>query len=576
MSENKQTGDVHGPVVQAQHITGGVHVHPSAPDRIVPQQLPGVTWHFTGRTTELAELTSALDAAGTVVISPTEQIGGIGTTSLATRWATDFAARFPDGALYVNLRGSDPYAGRPVTPDEVVRGFLGAFGVPEPQGVDAQFGTYRSVLAGRKMLLLLDDARDAEQVRPLLPGNSGSRVIVTSRRPLPDLVATAGARPIALGPLPDEDARALLRRHVEDEQRLAAEPDAVTELIRLSGGVPLALNVLAAHAAAWRQQPLSGLVAELHRERDWLDLTDDSLAARTQVVYSWTRQRADTGPLPKPNWSNWVRSLVEWARTPQALVAAVAAVSAAFIGVWVSVIGQAGIFGVGYLALRVAALILAAVFLTRTEDRRPVGTGLAAAMAVYVLADSIGWLYSTSGVWVWLYLLAALCYLGVLGVRFWPFRELRRKPRFIVPATRPLAFLVLGGVFGQLVLLFVAVPVTRDGLSGTFTVSAASGALGALLFVVPVAALCVLVALTEPLDEPRRTFVTAVVVGFFGPELYLMLTSLVLGTDYTYVGDDVGGPGVTAVWYVLLNAVMFAAIGVGTVLIARSAVQRRR
>jgi len=94
--------------------------------------------------------------------------------------------------------------------------------------------------------------------------------------------------------------------------------------------------------------------------------------------------------------------------------------------------------------------------------------------------------------------------------------------------------------------------------------------------VVPVAALCVLVALTEPLDEPRRTFVTAVVIGFFGPELYLMLASLVLGTNYTYVGDDVGFPGISAVWYVLLNAVMFVAIGVGTVLIARSAVQRRR
>lgn len=576
MSENKHTGDVHGPVVQARQITGGVHVHsPAGPDRIVPQQLPGVTWHFTGRATELAELTSALDAAGTAVISPTEPIGGIGTTSLATRWATDFAERFPDGALYVNLRGSDPYAGSSATPDQIVLGFLDAFGVPVPPGVDAQFGTYRSVLAGRKMLLLLDDARDAEQVRPLLPGNSGSRVIVTSRRPLPDLVATAGARPVAIGPLPDEDARDLLRRHVDDEQRLTAEPDAVAELIRLSGRVPLALNVLAAHAAAWRQLPLSGLVAELRKEREWLHLTNDSLAARAQVVYSWAQQRADTRPLPKQNWSNWVGSLVAWARTPPALVAVVAAVSAAFVGVWVSLISQAGLIGVGYLALRVAVLIVAVVFLTRTGDRRPVGVGFAAAMAVYVLGDSLGWLYSTPTVWASLYLLATLCYLGVLGVRFWPFRELRRKPRFIVPATRPLAFLVLGGVFGQLVLLFVAVP-TNLGFSYTFTVSGNNGALGTLLFVVPIAALCVLVALTEPLDEPRRTFVTAVVVGFFGPEVYLMLASLVLGTNYTYVGDDVGGPGITAVWYVLLNAAMFVAIGVGTVLIARSAVQRRR
>jgi hypothetical protein len=305
-------------------------------------------------------------------------------------------------------------------------------------------------------------------------------------------------------------------------------------------------------------------------------LTDDSLAARTQVVYSWAQQRADTGPLPRPNWSNWVGSLVAWAHTPQALVTVVAALGAALVGVWVPVIRQAGVIGVGYLALRVAVLIVAVVFLTRTEDRRPVGAGFAAAMAVFALGDSIGWLHSASTVWVWLYLLATLCYLGVLGVRFWPFRELRRRPRFIPPATRPLAFLVLGGVFGQLVLLFVAVPYTQLGFSYTFTVSGANGALGTLLFVLPIAALCALVALTEPLDEPRRTFVTAVVVGFFWPELYLMLASLLLGTSYTYVGDDAGGQGITAVWYVLLNAAVFVAIGVGTVLIARSAVRRRR
>ncbi|HEX4721127.1 MAG TPA: hypothetical protein VH333_01335 [Pseudonocardiaceae bacterium] len=193
---------MHGAMVQAGHIDGGVHVHqPAAPDRIVPRQLPGVTWHFTGRATELAELTASLDnAVGTVVISPAEPIGGIGTTSLAVRWATEFAARFPDGALYVDLRGSDPYAGRSVTPDQVVRGFLDSFGVAVPQGIDAQFGQYRSVLASRRMLPLLDDARDAEQVRPLLPGSSGCLVLVTSRRPLPDLVALAGARPITLDP----------------------------------------------------------------------------------------------------------------------------------------------------------------------------------------------------------------------------------------------------------------------------------------------------------------------------------------------------------------------------------------
>ncbi|HEY0807430.1 MAG TPA: SARP family transcriptional regulator, partial [Pseudonocardiaceae bacterium] len=229
-TENQHAGPVHGPMVQASHIEGGVHVHNTAPDRILPQQLPGVTWHFTGRATELAELTSLLDnaegRAGTVVISPSEPIGGLGTTALATRWAAEFASRFPDGALYVNLHGSDELAGPPIAPDQVIRGFLYAFGVPAPEGLDARLGTYRSVLAGRRVLLLLDDARDAEQVRPLLPGNSASWAVVTSRRPLPDLVATAGARPVTVSPLPDDDARTLLGRHVGDA-RLTNEPDAV-------------------------------------------------------------------------------------------------------------------------------------------------------------------------------------------------------------------------------------------------------------------------------------------------------------------------------------------------------------
>jgi hypothetical protein len=231
-----------------------------------------------------------------------------------------------------------------------------------------------------------------------------------------------------------------------------------------------------------------------------------------------------------------------------------------------------GIVGVVYLLLRVGVLV-GAVVLMRRPDRRPIGVGFAAAMAVYLFGDAMGGLYSAADVWRWLYLLATLGYLGVLGVWFWPFHEVRRKPRFVGPGNRPLAFLVLGGVFGQLVLLFVAVPYgcldfLGESNSCTFTVSAVDGALGTLLFVGPIAALCVLVALTEPLVEPRRTFVAAVVVAFFGPELYLMLVSLLLGSTYTYVGDDVYTQNIGSIWYVLINAVVFGAISVGTVLLA--------
>jgi len=572
VTENEHIGPVQGSVVQAGRIDGGVHVHQSSPDRIRPQQLPGVTWHFTGRATELAELTKALDdTVGTVVISPSEPIGGIGTTSLAVRWATEFAARFPDGALYVNLRGSDPLAGRSVTPDQVVRGFLDSFDIAVPQGVDAQFGMYRSVLANRRMLLLIDDARDAAQVMPLLPGNAGCLVVVTCRRPLPDLVATAGAKPITLPPLPDAEARDLLRRHLGDD-RTASQPDSVADLIAASGGVPFALNILAAHAAARPDMPLADMVEQLHTERYWLRVKGDGLTERTQVVYSWARQQADTAPVPKQNWSAGARSVIVWARRPEALLIVVAAVIAAYVGVSIPSIRLSGIVGVLYLLLRVAVLV-GAVLLQRRPDKQAIGVGFAAAMAMYLFGDAMSDLYNVGDVWQWLYFLATVAYLGVLAARFWPFHEVRRKPRFVTPANRPLAIAVLGGVFAQLVLLFVAIPYDcldflGDSSSCTFTVTRVNGALGTLLFVGPIAALCVLVAITEPLVEPRRGFVIATVVAFFGPEVYLMLASLLLGGSYTYVGDDVFGQHVMAIWFVILNAAVFVVIAGGTTLLA--------
>lgn len=572
MAENEHTGSVRGAVVQAGRIDGGVHVHQPSPEEIRPRQLPGVTWHFTGRATELAELTKALDnAVGAVVISPSEPIGGIGTTSLAVRWATEFAARFPDGALYVNLRGSDPLSGRSVTPDQVVRGFLDSFGIAVPQGVDAQFGMYRSVLASRRMLLLIDDARDAAQVLPLLPGNTGCFVVVTCRRPLPDLVATAGAKPITLPPLPDAEARDLLRRHIGDE-RTTNQPDSVADLITASGGVPFALNIIAAHTAARPDMPLADMVDQLHVERDWLHVKGDGLADRTQVVYSWARQQADTTPIPKQNLSAGARSAIAWARRPEALLIVVAAVIAAYVGVSIPQIRLSGIVGLLYLLLRVAVLV-GAVLLQRRPDRQAIGVGFAAAMAVYLLGDSMSNLYNVGNVWQWLYLLATLAYLGVLTARFWPFHEVRSRPRFVTPANRPLAIAVLGGVFAQLVLPFVAIPYNcldflGDSSACTFTVTRVNGALGTLLFVGPIAALCVLVAITEPPAEPRRSFVIATVVAFFGPELYFMLASLLLGSSYTYVGDDVSGQQITAIWFVILNAAVFVVIAGGTTLLA--------
>jgi hypothetical protein len=151
-----------------------------------------------------------------VVISVIDGTAGIGKAALAVHWAHQVADRFPDGQLYVNLRGFDP-AGTPVTPTEAIRGFLGALGVPSaqvPAGVQEQAARYRSLVAGRRMLVPLDNARDAGQVRPLLPGSPGCLVVVTSRSRLLSLVAVEGAEPLSLDVLTMAEARELLSRRL--------------------------------------------------------------------------------------------------------------------------------------------------------------------------------------------------------------------------------------------------------------------------------------------------------------------------------------------------------------------------
>ncbi|MGW4104197.1 BTAD domain-containing putative transcriptional regulator, partial [Streptomyces sp. NPDC004976] len=175
-------------------------IHPADPHAdhrpaVRPAQLPADLPTFTGRQAELALLRALLPPDGsppaTLVISAIGGMGGIGKSALAVHWAHEVADRFPDGQLHINLRGFDP-SGSVMTPDEAVRIFLDALGVPPmriPAGVDAQVALYRSMLARRRMLILLDNARDTEQVRPLLPGSRGSLVVVTSRNRLAGLVA---------------------------------------------------------------------------------------------------------------------------------------------------------------------------------------------------------------------------------------------------------------------------------------------------------------------------------------------------------------------------------------------------
>ena len=247
---------------------------PVAP--VVPRQLPPVPATFTGRAAELARLTAAFEATrGAVAVAAVCGAGGIGKTWLVLRWAHRHSERFPDGQLYVNLRGFDPVQ-PPLEPAAAVRSFLGALGLPAaglPPDPESQVAMYRSLLAGRRVLVVLDDARDSAQVAPLLPGSPGCAVLVTSRRRLTGLVTAHDARPVALGPLTDAAARDLLRARLGEDQ-LSAATDAVDVLVAHCAGLPLALGIVAARAATDPAAGLGGLAADLAETGSRLDLLD--------------------------------------------------------------------------------------------------------------------------------------------------------------------------------------------------------------------------------------------------------------------------------------------------------------
>jgi DNA-binding SARP family transcriptional activator/tetratricopeptide (TPR) repeat protein len=268
----------------------------------VPAQLPREVTGFVSRVREQRELDALLpataEASWSVPVVVVEGPGGVGKTTLAVHWAHRTADQFPDGQLYVNLRGFDP-TGTPVGPATAVRGFLDALHVPPhriPYHLDAQVGLYRSLLAGRRMLLVLDNARDADQVRPLLPGAPGCLAVVTSRQRLSGLVATEAAHLLSLDPLPDHDARKLLADRL-GAARVAAEPDAVDVLVVACAGLPLALAVVAARAAAHPTFPLATLAAQVRDAGTGLEAwTGPDPVTDVRAVFSWSYQALDPEP----------------------------------------------------------------------------------------------------------------------------------------------------------------------------------------------------------------------------------------------------------------------------------------
>jgi DNA-binding SARP family transcriptional activator/Flp pilus assembly protein TadD len=265
----------------------------------VPRQLPGAVPDFTGRLAELARLSQILDQAGsqapgTVVISAIGGTAGVGKTALAVHWAHQVADRFPDGQLYVNLRGYDP--GQLIPAADALAGFLRTLGVPGPDippEPDERAARYRSLLAGRRMLVVLDNAGSVEQVRLLLPGTPACVTVVTSRDSLPGLVARDGAVRLDLDLLPAADAVSLLRALIG--QRADADPGAAEALAAQCCRLPLALRVAAELAAARPAIPLAGLVGELADQQRRLDLLDAGGDSRTAVraVFSWSCRHLD-------------------------------------------------------------------------------------------------------------------------------------------------------------------------------------------------------------------------------------------------------------------------------------------
>jgi DNA-binding SARP family transcriptional activator/tetratricopeptide (TPR) repeat protein len=276
------SGDIRAPEVQPAAAT-------------VPAQLPADVRAFTGRTGELAALDRLLAPPEgdepPLTVALLSGTAGVGKSALAVRWAHRVREAFPDGQLYVNLRGYD--AEQPVAVADALAGFLTALGVRGaeiPPGVDERAGRYRSELTGRRMLVLLDNASSVEQVRPLLPGTGSCLVLVTSRDSLPGMVAVHGAERVSLDLLPPADAVGLLRRLIG--ARVDREPSVAADLAAACARLPLALRIAAELAAARTDVSLAELVAELGDHRSRLDLLDAGGDPRAAVrgVFSWSYQ----------------------------------------------------------------------------------------------------------------------------------------------------------------------------------------------------------------------------------------------------------------------------------------------
>ncbi|WP_165968932.1 BTAD domain-containing putative transcriptional regulator [Actinomadura sp. KC06] len=260
-----------------------------------PRQLPFDIRGFIGRHEELAHLDRLQDDAGAnpsaATVAVVSGTAGVGKTALAVRWAHSVQDRFPDGSLFVNLRGYDP-VGPPMEPAEALDGFLRALGTAPaaiPPNLEERAALFRTRTSGRRILILLDNAASSEQVRWLLPGSSRCMVLVTSRGRLSGLTVREGADRLCLDLLAEKEALRLLRQDI-GSRRADAEPDAAAELARLCACLPLALRLVAELTRTRKHTALADLARDLADQRRRLDLlaTDDDQATAVRAVFSWS------------------------------------------------------------------------------------------------------------------------------------------------------------------------------------------------------------------------------------------------------------------------------------------------
>jgi len=288
-----------GPELQALHqqilnndpgLTAPARPKPPAHHlRFLPRDISD----FIGRAEALAQLSALRDVRAAVVISAIDGTAGIGKTTLAVHWAHHVADDYPDGQLYLNLRGFDP-SGSVVQPGDALRSLLEALQVPAdhiPRDLQARAGLYRSLLESRRMVVVLDNARDAKQVRPLLPGCTSCLVLVTSRNQLTGLVATDGAYPVSLDLLDAAESWELLAARLGHE-RLRTDPEATDEILARCAGLPLALAIVAAGAATQPRRPLAYFATQLREAQGSLHAfaNSDDTATDVRAVFSWSYQ----------------------------------------------------------------------------------------------------------------------------------------------------------------------------------------------------------------------------------------------------------------------------------------------